>query len=158
MKRLLLLTLFVLGTVFINVSFVGVQAEAVPGTGVGFFFDAPSLSFTTLVRLMVGNGIAGGHFDIVFPQTVSLPVTFIPWVVLNAPFTLSPGILLVPYVGLAPVIRIPPPSPYPAPYLQAKIGDLLALYGFGMYIELVFRVLPTPMSFQGVGFGITANF
>jgi hypothetical protein len=158
MRRFLLTTLLIFVAIFINLTIVSVPAQAVPGVGVGFFFDAPSLSFTSLVRLMLGTGIAGGHFDIIFPQTASLPVTFIPWVVLNAPFTLAPGILLVPYIGIGPVIRIPPPAPYPAPYLQAKVGDLLSFFGFGMYIELAFRVLPLPLGFQGVGFGITANF
>lgn len=160
MRRLLLMALLILGFVFINVATISFSAEAVPGIGGGFFFDVPSLSFTGVVRLMLGTGIAGGHFDILFPtQTPSnLPLTFIPSIVVNAPFNLAPGIMLVPYVGIGPVIRIPPPFFYPPPYLQAKIGDLLAFYGFGMYIEIAFRVLPAPLGFQGVGFGLTANF
>ncbi|MBI1744900.1 hypothetical protein HYR54_17795 [Candidatus Acetothermia bacterium] len=158
MRRLLLMALLTLGFVFINVATVSFSAEAVPGIGGGFFFDATSLSFTGVVRLMLGTGIAGGHFDIIFPQSPSLPVTFIPSIVVNAPFNLAPGIMLVPYVGIGPVIRIPPPFFYPPPYLQAKIGDLLAFFGFGMYIEIAFRVLPAPLGFQGVGFGLTADF
>jgi hypothetical protein len=154
MKRFLLTTLFIIGVIFVNLAVVSVPAEAIPGAGIGFFFDAPTLSFTSVVRVMLGSGIAGLHLDIMSIQSASL--TFIPSLVFNAPFTLAPGIMVIPYIGIGPVIRIPPA--FVAPYLQAKIGDLLSFYGFGMYIELAFNVIPLPLGFQGVGFGVTANF
>ena len=154
MRRFLLTTLLIFGAIGVNLAVASVPAQAVPGAGVGFFFDAPTLSFTSVVRVMLGSGVAGVHFDIMSIQSASL--TFIPSLVLNVPFTLAPGILLVPYIGLGPVIRIPPA--FVPPYLQAKVGDLLSFYGFGMYIELAFNVIPLPLGFQGVGFGVTANF
>jgi hypothetical protein len=80
----------------------------------------------------------------------------VPWVVLNAPINLTPVIALIPYIGVGTVIRIPPQNLQP--YLLAKFGDMLTFYGVGIYTEVAFRVLPAPLLFEGVGFGVTANF
>ncbi|HEY5596373.1 MAG TPA: hypothetical protein VIL47_03835 [Candidatus Bipolaricaulota bacterium] len=142
---------------------ISAPAHAREAAGAGLFLDiagclatpcpGPIVMFPQL-RLLLGRGLVAGHLDLL-PLLPTTGMIWMPFAVIQTPFPLSPGVVVTPYVGLAPVLRTVNAPAGSVEWLY-KFGDLFSFPGFGFYLEVLF---PVPfIAIPSVAFGSVATF
>lgn len=139
------------------------SAHAREAAGAGLFLDisgclaapcpGPIVVFPQL-RLLLGRGLVAGHLDLI-PLWPTTGMVWMPFAVLQTPFPLSPGLVVTPYVGVAPVLRTENAPAGSVEWLY-KFGDLFSFDGIGFYLEVLF---PVPfIAIPSMAFGSVATF